>query len=123
MPARKKPTIFTGTWPIGPRDADAWAEGRAAAREQGTADREGKAMGTRKRTERRLQVEALEGRLAPGAGGGGVVLVATPRGLGEEIPQVQVAPVSPLGGPSGGVLGDVQVAHVEPLRGPSGGTL
>ena len=56
-------------------------------------------MGTRKRTERRLQVEALEGRLAPGAGGGGVVLVATSRGLGEEIPQVQVAhPVHAGGG-------------------------
>ena len=28
--------------------------------------------------------------------------------IGEEIPQVQVTPVSPLGGPSGGVLGDAE---------------
>jgi hypothetical protein len=40
--------------------------GRAAAHEQGTADWEIKAMGTRKRTVRRLQVEALEARLTPG---------------------------------------------------------
>ena len=38
----------------------------------GTTDREGGAMGRRKRTVRRFQVEAPEGRLAPGAAGGAV---------------------------------------------------
>jgi hypothetical protein len=38
---------------------------------------------------RRFQVEALEVRLAPGAGGSGVIGSAlTTRGIGEEIPQV-----------------------------------
>jgi hypothetical protein len=48
-------------------------------------------MGTRhKRTVGRFQVEALEGRWAPGGLAGGVIQ----RHIGEEIPQVQVAPVA-----------------------------
>jgi hypothetical protein len=64
---------------------------------------------TSKRSARRFQVEALEGRWTPGGLSGGAVI---PSGaachIGEEIPQVQVSPVSPLGGPSGGVLGDAE---------------
>jgi hypothetical protein len=46
-------------------------------------------MGMRQRMVRRFQVEALEVRLAPGAGGGGVIGSAlTARSIGEEIPQV-----------------------------------
>ena len=46
-------------------------------------------MGMRQRMVRRFQVEALEVRLAPGAGGGGVIGSAlSARGIGEEIPQV-----------------------------------
>jgi hypothetical protein len=64
-------------------------------------------MGTRnKRTARRFQVEALETRWTPGGAPGGVLRDALTRPTGEEIPQVQVTPVSPLGGLSGGVLGD-----------------
>jgi hypothetical protein len=62
-------------------------------------------MGTRKRTARRFQVEALEGRLAPGGLSGGVVNDGITRSGGEEIPQVQVAHVVPLGGAKG------EVAH------------
>jgi hypothetical protein len=54
----------------GRRDGDYPAGGRAAARETGTADREGGTMGTRKRAASRFQVEALEGRLAPGGAAG-----------------------------------------------------
>jgi hypothetical protein len=50
-------------------------------------------MGTRKRTARRFQVEALEGRLAPGDASGGVLVYGITRSSGEEIPQAQVVPV------------------------------
>jgi hypothetical protein len=70
-------------------------------------------MGTRKRTAGRFQVEALETRWTPGGSPGGVLAPGAACHIGEEIPQVQVAPLggSPggvlaLGGPSGGVLGD-----------------
>jgi hypothetical protein len=66
-------------------------------------------MGPRKRTAGRFQVEALEARWTPGGVPVGMVTgSALARGSGEEIPQVQVAHVSPLGGPSGGVLGDAE---------------
>jgi hypothetical protein len=65
-------------------------------------------MGTRKRTAGRFQVEALEGRWTPGGVSGGVLVSGAVCHIGEEIPQVQVAPVAPLGGPSGGVLGDAE---------------
>jgi hypothetical protein len=63
-------------------------------------------MGTRKRTAGRLQVEALEARWTPGGASGGVLGERTTCHIGEEIPQVRVAHVVPLGGMSGGVLGD-----------------
>jgi hypothetical protein len=46
--------------------------GRAAACEQGTADREIRVMGTHKRRERRFHVESLETRWTPGGSPGGV---------------------------------------------------
>jgi hypothetical protein len=61
-------------------------------------------MGTRKRTARRFQVEALEGRWTPGGAPAGVQGVyGAACGIGEKIPQVQVAHVVPLGGAQGGV--------------------
>ena len=57
-------------------------------------------MGTHKRTARRFQVEALEGRWAPGGVSGGVLASSLTRHIGEEIPQAQVAP---LRAPGGGV--------------------
>jgi len=64
-------------------------------------------MGTRSRRKAgRFQVEALEVRWTPGGLVGGAFPSASVCHIGEEIPQVQVAPVSSLGGPSGGVLGD-----------------
>jgi hypothetical protein len=65
-------------------------------------------MGTRQRTAGRFQVEALEGRWAPAGVSGGLLGDRMTCHIGEEIPQVQVALVSPLGGPSGGVLGDAE---------------
>jgi hypothetical protein len=63
-------------------------------------------MGTRnKRTARQFQLEAMEPRWTPGGSPGGV-LGDRMIHIGEEIPQVQVAHVVPLGGASGGVLGD-----------------
>jgi hypothetical protein len=76
-------------------------------------------MSTRKRTARRFQVEAMETRVTPGGASGGGVLAGMTCHIGEEIPQIQVAHVETLKGPSGGT----QVAHVETLKGPSGGTL
>jgi hypothetical protein len=58
-------------------------------------------MGTRKRTARQFQVEAMEPRWTPGGAAGGVIA----RHIGEEIPQHQVQ-VGPLGG-RGGLGGDV----------------
>jgi hypothetical protein len=48
---------------------------------------EDKAMGTRKRTARRFQVEAMEPRLAPGGASGGVLRGGMTCHIGEEIPQ------------------------------------
>jgi hypothetical protein len=53
---------------------------------------------------RQFRVEALEGRLAPGGVSCGVVLMyGLSRSIGEEIPQVHVAPLV-MGGANGGVL-------------------
>jgi hypothetical protein len=61
-------------------------------------------MRTQKRRERRFQLESLEGRLAPGGVPGGVVMVyGAACHIGEEIPQVHVAPLA-IGGASGGSL-------------------
>jgi hypothetical protein len=49
-------------------------------------------MGTRRRTARRFQVEALEARWTPGGQPGGVLGDTITRSSGEEIPQVHVAP-------------------------------
>jgi hypothetical protein len=103
--------IFAGTWQVEPRDADCSTWGRAAARESSTADREGQAMGTRKRKAGRLQVEALEARWTPGGLSGGVLGDCH---IGEEIPQVRVAHVVPLAGVSGGVLGDCHIGEEIP---------
>jgi hypothetical protein len=114
----KKTTIFAGTWQVEPRDGDYPAGGRAAAREKGTADREGRAMGSRnQRTARRFQVEALETRWTPGGASGGMLVYGAACHNGEEIPQVhvvllggrtgsggEVAP-TPCGG-AGGLGGD-----------------
>ena len=62
----------------------------------------------------RFQIEAQETRWTPGGLAGGVVVPGAACHIGEEIPQVQVAPVSPLGGSPGGVLAQ---------GGPSGGVL
>ena len=62
-------------------------------------------MGRRKRTAGRFQVEALEAHLAPGGVSGGVLRDGLTRGVGEEIPQVQVAPVARAGA-------DVGVLHI-----------
>src|SRR4029079_4218474 len=70
---------------------------------QGTADWETRAMSTYKRRERRFQVESLECRLAPGGAPGGVLINGVTRSIGEEIPQVHVAPLA-MGGASGGVI-------------------
>jgi hypothetical protein len=61
-------------------------------------------MGTRKRKARRFQVEALEPRWTPGGAPGGVLGDGMTRHIGEEIPQVHVAHVVPLGGAKGGVV-------------------
>jgi hypothetical protein len=59
-------------------------------------------MRTRRQTARRFQIEALETRWTPGGAGGGVVMIyGAACHIGEEIPQVQVAP---QGGAPGGVL-------------------
>jgi hypothetical protein len=78
-------------------------------------------MRTRRRTAGRFQIEALETRWTPAGLSGGVLVSGAACHIGEEIPQVQVAPqggpsggVLPQGGPSGGVL---------PQGGPSGGVL
>jgi hypothetical protein len=72
-------------------------------------------MGTRnKRTARRFQVEALETRWTPGGPSGGVLGSVVACHIGEEIPQVQVAHVVPLGGPSGGVLGECHIGEEIP---------
>ena len=63
-------------------------------------------MGTRKRMARQFQVEAMEPRWTPGGSPGGVLNYGAACHIGEEIPQVRVALVAPLGGPSGGVNGD-----------------
>jgi hypothetical protein len=86
--------------------------GRVATREQGIADWEIRAMGTRKRTARQFQVESMEPRWAPGGMSGGVLGDRMTRHIGEEIPQVQVAHVVPLGGASGGALGDRMTCHI-----------
>ena len=66
-------------------------------------------MSTRNRRKAgRLHVEALEGRWTPGGLSGGMIASGAACHIGEEIPQVQAAHVSPLGGPSGGVLGDAE---------------
>jgi hypothetical protein len=52
-------------------------------------------MGTRnKRTARRFQVEPLEIRWTPGGASGAVLLSGAVHHIGEEITQVQVAPVA-----------------------------
>ena len=51
-------------------------------------------MGTRKRPAGRLQVEALEARWTPGGMSGGVLGDRATCHIGEEIPQVHVAPVA-----------------------------
>jgi hypothetical protein len=51
-------------------------------------------MGTRKRTARQFQVEAMEPRWTPGGLSGGVVCVGAACHIGEEIPQVHVAPLA-----------------------------
>ena len=89
-------------WQGGRRDGDYPAGGRAAARERSTSDREGQAMGTRKRTAGRFQVEALEGRWTPGGVSGGVLVSGAACHIGEEIPQVQVASLGDGGGITGG---------------------
>jgi hypothetical protein len=90
----EKKKIFAGTWQVEPRDADYSTGGRAAAREKGTADREGMVMSTRtKRTRRRFQVEALEARWTPGGCPGGVLGDAMCH-IGEKIHQVHVAPAT-----------------------------
>src|SRR5262245_58375761 len=80
--------------------------GRAAARERSMADRGGEAMGGRRRTARRVQIEALECRWAPGAGGGGVIMACgITRSIGEEISQAQVVSGSKPGGAGDGLDG------------------
>jgi hypothetical protein len=85
-------------------------EGREAAREQGTTDREGGTMGTRnKRTAGRFQVETLESRWTPGGVPGGVVgnVYGAACHIGEEIPQQ--AQVVPLAAPQGGAVSGLRV--------------
>ena len=60
-------------------------------------------MGTRKRTVRQFQVEAMEPRWTPGGSPGGALGDAFH--IGEEIPQVQVAHI-------GEEIPQVQVAHI-----------
>ena len=55
-----------------------------------------------RRTAGRFQVEALETRWTPGGGSGGVLAPAVAGHIGEEIPQVQVAPLGDGGGITGG---------------------
>jgi hypothetical protein len=81
MTLARAATIFDGTWQGVPRDTDSSGGGRVAARDRSTTDREGEAMGTRKRTAGRLQVEALETRWTPSGGTGGVL-----NHIGKEIP-------------------------------------
>ena len=59
-------------------------------------------MGTRKRTAGRFLVEALEGRWAPTGLAGETIGTAMIRLSGEQIPQVQVAPLGGGGGMTGG---------------------
>jgi hypothetical protein len=64
-------------------------------------------MSRYKRTARRFQLEALEGRWAPGGLSGGVLGDRMTPCTGEEIPTAPVAHVVPLvkGGAGGGVIG------------------
>jgi hypothetical protein len=62
----------------------------------------------------RFQVEALEARWTPGGMSGGVLGDRATCHIGEEIPQVRVAHVVPLGGVSGGVLGDRMTSGSKP---------
>jgi hypothetical protein len=66
-------------------------------------------MSTQKRREQRFHLESLEGRLAPGGSPGGVLGDRFTPSIGEEIPQVHVAPMA-MGGASGGVIH--AVAHI-----------
>jgi hypothetical protein len=52
-------------------------------------------MGTRKRTTGRFQIEALEGRWAPGGLSGGVLGDRFRPSIGEEIPQTHAARPAP----------------------------
>jgi hypothetical protein len=73
-------------------------------------------MRTRRRTAGRFQIEALETRWTPGGGGGGVVMACGAAcHIGEEIPQVQVAPLGGGGGMTGG-------SDPTPLGGKVGGS-
>jgi hypothetical protein len=92
MTLARAATIFDGTWQGKPRDTDSSGGGCVAARDRSTTDREGEAMGTRKRTAGRFQVEALETRWTPGGLAGGVFPSVAACHIGEEIPQVHVAP-------------------------------
>jgi hypothetical protein len=66
---------------------------------------------------RRFQVEALETRWTPGGASGGVLVYGPACHIGEEIPQVQVAPLGGGGmtvgfghtqlGDRGGIAGEV----------------
>jgi hypothetical protein len=59
-------------------------------------------MGTRnKRSVGRFQVEALETRWTPGGSPGSVLVSGAACHIGEEIPQVQVAPLGGRGGIGG----------------------
>src|SRR5262245_7915463 len=98
----QKTTIFDGTWQGEPRDTDSSGGGRVAARDRSTTDREDEVMGTRKRTAGRFQVEAPETRWTPGGSPSGVLVYGAACHIGEEIPQVQVDPLSDGGGMTGG---------------------
>src|SRR5262245_49930542 len=77
-------------------------EGRAAARDRDTTDREGGDMGTRDtRRAGRFQVEALEARWTPGGAGG----------HGGDIPRIYLAPhQAHVALPEGGLGGDPAAA-------------
>jgi hypothetical protein len=72
-------------------------------------------MGMRKRTAGRFQVEALEARWTPGGPSGGVLGDRMTCHIGEEIPQVQVAPLA-TGGAGGGALCGVVASAVQKVR-------